>query len=146
MVHGICERHNMCQTPTSRMLNIHYKKRTTIQIAGELKQLLVFNAQPTGTVIKLKQCCCWCQGLLVPLIPCSLNWLVVGCLTSQQHDSVSRGPICSDKCRCCHTETEVKDQTFYLTKPQYIDTRPTSPSTDPIMPGTLQGSHWSANF
>ena len=29
---------------------------------------------------------------------------------------------------------------------QYTDTRPTRPSTDPIMPGTWQGSHWSANF
>ena len=26
------------------------------------------------------------------------------------------------------------------------DTGPTSPSTDPIMPGAWQGSHWSANF
>ena len=29
---------------------------------------------------------------------------------------------------------------------QYADTGPTSPSADPIMPGTWQGSHWSANF
>ena len=30
-----------------------------------------------------------------------------GCLTSQQHDSVSRGQICSDSCTCCHTKLEV---------------------------------------
>ena len=36
--------------------------------------------------------------------------------------------------------------TFYLTKSQYIDTGPTSPSADPITPGAWQGSHWSANF
>ena len=36
---------------------------------------------------------------------------------------------------CCHTEVEVADQTFYLTQSQYTDTGPTSPSTDPIMPG-----------
>ena len=44
------------------------------------------------------------------------------------------------------TETEVADQTFHLTQSQYTDTGPTSPNTDPIMPGAWQGSHWSANF
>ena len=69
-----------------------------------------------------------------------------GCLTSQQHASVSQGRICSDNFMSCHTEIEVADQTFYLTQSQYTDTRPTSPSTDPITPGAWQGSHWSANF
>ena len=72
-------------------------------------------------------------------------WLV-GCLTSQQHASVSKGRICSDSFTCCHTEIEVADQTFYLTQSQYTDTGPTSPSADPITPGARQGSHWSANF
>ena len=72
--------------------------------------------------------------------------LLVGCLTSQQHASVSQGRICTDSFTCCHTEIEVADPTFYLTQWQYIDTRPTSPSADPIMPGAWQGSHWSANF
>ena len=72
--------------------------------------------------------------------------LSVGCLTSQQHASVSQGRIYSDNCTCCHTETEVADQTFYLTQSQYTDTRPTSPSADPITPGAWQGSYWSANF
>ena len=39
--------------------------------------------------------------------------LLVGCLTSQQHASVSQGRICSDNFTCCHTETEVADQTFH---------------------------------
>ena len=69
--------------------------------------------------------------------------LLVGCLTSQQYASVSQGWICSDNFTCCHIEIEVADD---LTQPQYTDTRPTSPSTDPITPGTWQGSHWSANF
>ena len=69
--------------------------------------------------------------------------LFVGCLTSQQHASVSRGQICTDNCSCCHTEI---DQTFYLTQSQYTDTGPTSSGADPIMPGVWQGSHWSANF
>ena len=72
--------------------------------------------------------------------------LLVGCLTSQQHASVSQGRICSDNCTCCHTEIEVADQNFYLTKSQYTDTGPTSPSADPIIPGAWQGSNWSANF
>ena len=72
--------------------------------------------------------------------------LFVGCLTSQQQASVSQGRICSDKFTCCHTEIEVADPTFYLTQSQYTDTGPTSPSADPITPGTWQGSHWSANF
>ena len=59
---------------------------------------------------------------------------------------VSQGRICSDTFMCCHTEIEVADQTFYLTLSQYTDTRPTSPIADPIMPGTWQGSHRSANF
>ena len=72
--------------------------------------------------------------------------LLVGCLMSQQHASVSQGRICEDNFMCCHTETEVADQTFYLTQSQYTDTKPTSPSADPITPGAWQGSHWSANF
>ena len=74
--------------------------------------------------------------------------LLVGCLTSQpqQQASVSQGRICSDNFTCYHTETEVANQTFYLTQSQYTDTGPTSPSADPITPGAWQGSHWSANF
>ena len=60
--------------------------------------------------------------------------LFVGCLTSQQHASVSQGRVCSDNFTCCHTEIEVADQTFYLTKSQYTVTGQTSPSTDPITP------------
>ena len=72
--------------------------------------------------------------------------LFVGCLTSQQHASVSQGQICTDNFTCCHTDLEVADPTFYLTQSQYTDTGRTSSSADPIMPGTWQGSHWSADF
>ena len=41
--------------------------------------------------------------------------LFVGCLTSQQHASVSQGRICLDSFTCCHTEIEVADQAFNLT-------------------------------
>ena len=73
------------------------------------------------------------------------HWLV-GCLTSQQHASVSQGWICSDSCTCCHTEIEAADPAFHRTQSQYTDTGPTSPSTDPIMPGAWQGSHWSTSL
>ena len=72
--------------------------------------------------------------------------LFVGCLTSQQHASVSQGRICTDNFTCCHIEIEAADPTFHLTQSQYTDTGPTSPSADPITPGAWQGSHWSANF
>ena len=68
------------------------------------------------------------------------------CLTSQPQASVSQGRICSDNFTCCCTEIEAADQTFYLTQSQYTDTRPTSPSADPMTPGVWQGSYWSANF
>ena len=72
---------------------------------------------------------------------CHRRWsLLVGCLTSQQQASVSQGRICSDNFTCCHTEIEVADPTFYLTQSQYTDTGPTSPSADPITPGTWQGN------
>ena len=75
----------------------------------------------------------------------SAGSLLVACLTSQQHATVSQGRICSDNFTCCHTEIEVADQTFYLTQSHYTDTGPTSPSADPIMPGAWKGSDWSAN-
>ena len=68
--------------------------------------------------------------------------LFVDCLTSQQHASVSQGRICQDNFMCCHTEIETADPTFYLTQSQYTDTGPTSPSTDPIMPGAWYDSTW----
>ena len=46
--------------------------------------------------------------------------LLVACLTSQEHASVSQARICSDNCTCCHTEIEVADQIFYLTQSQSI--------------------------
>ena len=64
--------------------------------------------------------------------------LLVDCLTSQQHASVSQGQICSDKFMYCQTEIEVADQIFYLTQSQYTDTWSTSPSAHPTMPGARQ--------
>ena len=91
-------------------------------------------------------CCCCLLLCMTPQQHTGVALgLLVGCLTSQQHASVSQGRICSDNFTCCHTEIEVADQTFHLTQSQYTDTRPTSPSADPITPGAWQCSHWSAN-
>ena len=72
--------------------------------------------------------------------PAAMMLLVIGCLTSQLHASESQGRICFDDCTCCHTETEVKDQTRCLTQSQYSDTDPTSPSPHPITPGAWQAA------
>ena len=70
----------------------------------------------------------------------SLRVAAVGgrCLTSQQHASVAQGRICSDKFTRYHTETEVADQSCYLTHSQYTDTGLTSSSADPITPRAWQ--------
>ena len=71
-------------------------------------------------------------GEVVNMMIIRIVCLLVGCLTSQQHVSVSEGQISSDMCTCCHTEIEVADQTFC--RLQYIDTGPNSPSADPTTP------------
>ena len=114
---------------------------------------------PGNMLVWLHSCCLWialCPGNMLvwsTAVVCglqhageALRLLSVDCFTSQQHANVSQGRVCSDNCTCCHAETEVADQTFYLTQSQYADTRPTTPSTDPITPGAWQGSHWRANF
>ena len=75
-----------------------------------------------------------------------MKGLFVGCLLNAPAtcECISGTDLLNFK--CCHTEVEFADQTFYLTQSQYTDTGPTSPSTDPITPGAWQGSHWSANF
>ena len=69
----------------------------------------------------------------------------VGCLTFQQHTSVSQGRICTDSGTCCHTQIEVAFQTFYLNQSQNTDIGPTNPGDDPIMPNAWQGSHCCTN-
>ena len=58
--------------------------------------------------------------------------------------SLSQGTICFDNVVCCQTEAEAADQTCCHTKSCCIDTRQTTPSTDPTMPGIWQGSHYTA--
>ena len=72
----------------------------------------------------------------------TLRWLLLlmGCLTSQQHASVSQVRICSDNCKSYHTKIEIKDQTCFLTQLQYTVTGLTMLSTGPVTPGTWQGS------
>ena len=56
------------------------------------------------------------------------------------------GQTCLDNCTCCHTETEVVDQTCHLTQWHYTDQWPTCPSTDPKTPGIWEGGHYSTSF
>ena len=55
------------------------------------------------------------SSLLLSLLLFCCCCLLAGCLTSQQHATVSQGRICSDNSTCCHTEKKIADQTFYLT-------------------------------
>ena len=72
---------------------------------------------------------------------CWLN----ACLASQPCAGIPRGWSCSDNFTCCHTETEVPGQTFYLTQSLYTGARPASPNPDPISPGAWKGNHRSTN-
>ena len=75
---------------------------------------------------------------------------MVGCLKFQQRVCVSQGRICSDKCTCCPTETEIADQTCSLAQSQYTDTGPAGPSADLTYGGSVAAwlpeyqclSHW----
>ena len=47
----------------------------------------------------------------------------------------------TDKCMFCHTEIKHANQTRrHFVRPQYTDTRPTSPSSDPMTLGVWQGT------
>ena len=86
------------------------------------QQLLVFNAQPTGTVISGRQdqqTELPSHGMPTIMFVC----LLVGRLTSQRHACVSQGWISSENGTCWHTVMKVADQTFYLTQSRYTDTR-----------------------
>ena len=55
-----------------------------------------------------------------------MRWgcLFVGCLLNVpviKYAGVFKGWICSDNFTCCHTETEVADETFFLTQSQHTD-------------------------
>ena len=64
-----------------------------------------------------------------------VGWLLA-CLTSQQHASASQGRICSGNLRAATLRKKLQ---IKLSTSQYTDTRPTSPSADPKMPGALVG-------
>ena len=54
--------------------------------------------------------------------------------------SASSGGSAEIRCTSWHTEIEVVDLTFYITKSQYTDTGPASPIADPRTAGVLPGS------
>ena len=62
--------------------------------------------------------------------------LLVSCLMSKQHASVSQGQICSENCTCCHTKRDNADQIRYRVQSQYTDSSgQTIPSTDSVTSG-----------
>ena len=69
-----------------------------------------------------------------------------GWVTPQHHACLSPVRICSDNCtcECCRTKSEAgdADQIFCLTQSWCTETRPTSPSTNPMMLGDWHGNHW----
>ena len=85
----------------------------TTSYAASVRQKLQITLVISFSLSKLASCCCL---------------LLSGCLTSQQHATVSQGRTCEDNCSSCHTETEVADQTSYATQSQYADTGPTGPA------------------
>ena len=135
--------HKMSQTEhTSNDLNTDTRcpKRNTHQMTSTRTQDV-----PNGTHIKWPQ-----HGHKMILGPVkemmSVVCLLDGCWTPQQCTSISQRWIWLDNFSCCHTETEVEDETGYLTWSQYTDTGTTSSSTDPAMLGTWQGSHVHTSF
>ena len=50
-------------------------------------------------------------------------------LASSPNDmqSAPQGQICSDNCMCCHTDSEVSDQRYYLSLSQNTDMGTTRP-------------------
>ena len=79
----------------------------------------------------------WQNQLFVLTLARAREVVAVCCFTSQQHACVSQWQICLHNCASCHTETEVADQTFYVTHSQYSDTVLTSSSTDLHVPGRV---------
>ena len=47
--------------------------------------------------------------------------LLVGCLTSQQHERVSQGRICTDNFTCCHTEIEAADWSVDVVVKSFVE-------------------------
>ena len=83
----------------------------------------------------------WMDGWLVGWLV--VGWLVVGWLVSCLLACLGTD-LPNYTCFLC--EIEVVDQTFYLIRPQYTDTRPISPIADPTTPITWQGSHSGTSF
>ena len=75
----------------------------------------------------LQSYCCTSQGRQICLLD--------SCYHASNKQTVFHRRICLGNCRCCHTDTEVTDQTHYPTQILYTVTRPTSP------PLTLDAKH-----
>ena len=76
-----------------------------------------------------------------------ITCLLVSCLTSQQHASVSQGTdLLGHLYMLPRSDRNCRDQTFYLTYSRCTDIGQTSPSAHSITPGAWQDRHWSSSF
>ena len=83
--------------------------------------------------------CCICASSVDSVVHaglgcCWLLYVLASCLCISRICWV----VCTAKLRSWRSS--------FLFQSQYADSGPTSPSTDPIMPGTWQDSHWSIHF
>ena len=77
-------------------------------------------------------------------ISCDRVSLLVGCLASQLHASVSQGRICSDNWKCCHTDIKLQIKLSNSTSHSILTLANQSQCWP--TPGAWQGSHRSAIF
>ena len=79
-------------------------------------------------------------------VPCNIVVVVSWLLTSQQKANCVSGLELQTWWCTLLPHFEVSDQTCCLTRSQYTNPRPTSPSTDPILLGIWQCHHWNTNL
>ena len=102
------------------------------QHGGGLLLLLLSGSPPPSTDRRKEQQWTWICGVCLSVI-WELN-VPATCWCISVHGSAQT------ILRAATLRIQVAYQTFH--RSQYTDTRPTSPSTDPITSGAWQGSHW----
>ena len=83
----------------------------------------------------------FCWQLSVPL---SAKGLLVGCLTSQQHASLSQGRIFSDNFTCCHTDKSCRPN--FPSHPVIVYWHWANQSQHWPYNARCLAGYWSANF
>ena len=129
---GTVQTVSLCLIPQPQMTTFYVKEQCHTIGVGALRlavQTAVSRLQQQESHSLLRHWCCFCWLISIP--------------TTYQCIS---GTDLFKQLYMLPAEIEVADSIFYLTRLQYTDTRPTSPSTNPITPGAWHDSHWSTNF